>query len=129
MKTRLLYIPLLMIAFGVALGDPQSMSDDWSPVVYPEQRIPLRFSHAKHAKLGVQCAACHPAATTSRSAVDNLLPTEAECRTCHPIDRKDPERVVAGAPTAKCIACHPGFSPEKPVERVYIATPPLKFAH
>jgi hypothetical protein len=120
------YLPLLVIvcALGIAWAD-----DDWSPVVYPTQRLPLIFSHAKHARLGIACAACHPDAATSRSAVDNLLPTEAQCRACHPIDRDQPERVVAGAPPARCAACHAGYAPGKPVERVYLATPPLKFDH
>jgi hypothetical protein len=103
--------------------------DDWSPVVYPAQRLPLIFSHARHLARGAACAACHPAAATSRSAVDNLIPTEAECRACHPIDRAEPTRVVAGAPPARCDACHPGYTPGAPVAQVYLAPPPLKFPH
>ena len=74
----------------------------------------LIFSHAKHQQRGVACIACHAGATTSRSAVDNLLPTELECRACHPIDRDEPERVVAGAPPARCAACHLGYAPTSP---------------
>jgi hypothetical protein len=125
-KRNVLSILVIVAALGVAYGNDD---DAWSPVVYPVQRLPLIFSHAKHAKRGVPCATCHPQAAPSRSAVDNLLPTEVECRACHPIDRAQPDRVVAGAPTAKCADCHPGWAPNKPVERVYIETAQIKFDH
>jgi len=126
------YLPLLVIA--AALGAAAVRAEDdrsvsWSPIVYPEQRLPLVFSHRVHLAKGATCATCHPAATTSRSAVDNLIPTEAACRVCHPIDRAEPTKVVAGAPAAACVACHPGWTPDKPVERVYLTPPPLKFDH
>jgi len=113
---------------GVVLAD-EDRGDAWSPVIYPLQRLPLVFSHAAHAKRGTACAACHPAATSSRSAVDDLLPTEAACRACHPIDRAQPDLVVPGAPPVACRACHPGFAPGAEVARVYLTPPPLKFDH
>lgn len=120
-------LPLAVIAFG--LGTAVIADQGWSPVVYPEQRLPLAFSHAKHLGRGATCATCHPSATTSRSAVDNLIPTEAACRACHPIDRADVTKTVAGAPPAACVACHPAFVPGQPVERVYLTPTPLKFDH
>lgn len=123
-----------LVALG-ALGGarliaaPGPSDDAWSPVVYPAQRLPLVFSHAKHLARGATCATCHPAATTSRSALDNLIPTEAACRACHPIDRADPERAVPNAPPARCDACHLGWKPGAPVERVYLTPAPLKFDH
>lgn len=128
------YLPLFVIVAGLGTAvvraeQGRDHTTSWSPVVYPMQRLPLIFSHRQHLARGATCATCHASATTSQSAVDNLIPTEAECRACHPIDRADPDRVVAGAPTAKCIACHPGWSPNTPVERVYLTPPPLKFAH
>ena len=123
------YLPLLVIAFGLGSAVLAEQGTGWSPIVYPEQRMPLAFSHAKHLARGSTCATCHPSATTSRSAVDNLIPTEAACRACHPIDRADVTKTVAGAPPAACIACHPAFVPGQPVERVYLTPTPLKFAH
>lgn len=121
---------VLAIASGaVARSDDAARPDDWSPIVYPAQQMPLLFSHASHAKRGTPCTACHAEATTSRSAVDNLIPTELACRACHPIDRAEPEKVVAGAPPARCRACHPNYSPDRPVERVYLTPTPLKFSH
>jgi len=113
---------------GGGIAD-QQRGASWSPVVYPLQRLPLEFSHAKHLMRGTACAACHPAATTSRSAVDDLLPTEAACRVCHPIDRSQPELVVPGAPPVACRACHAGYAAGAPIGRVYLPPPPLKFDH
>ncbi len=118
-------IVLLVIALGATVAAEDA--GDWSPVVYPAQRLPLIFSHAKHLARGTACAACHPAAATSRSAVDNLIPTEAACRACHPIDRGDPAKVAT--PVAACAGCHAGWAPGVPVERVYITPAPLKFEH
>jgi cytochrome c7-like protein len=121
---------IALAALGVtgavlAAGD---RGDDWSPIVYPLQRLPLTFSHSKHLGRGTACAACHPAAAASRSAVDDLLPTEAACRACHPIDRSQPDLVVPNAPPVACRACHPGYAPGS-VPRVYSPPPPLKFDH
>ena len=121
-----------VLAIAIALIATATAHDDgtaWSPIVYPEQRLPLIFSHRTHVQRGATCAQCHPAATTSRSAVDNLIPTETECRACHPIDRAQPDKVVLGAPTAKCVACHPGWTPTAAVGRVYLTPTPLKFDH
>jgi hypothetical protein len=120
-------VALLALAAGAVLaaGD---RGDDWSPVVYPPQRLPLVFSHARHLGRGTACAACHPDATTSRSAVDDLLPTEAACRPCHPIDRAQPDLVIPNAPPVACLACHTSFA-SGTVPRVYSPPPPLKFDH
>ena len=113
---------------SVALAAPTDDGGvDWSPIAYPAQRLPLIFSHAKHLARGVPCAACHPAASTSRSAVDDLLPTEAACRACHAIDRAVPDKVAT--PVAACAGCHVGYAPGVPVAQTYLAPSPLKFDH
>jgi hypothetical protein len=112
----------------VAGADGRDIRDPaWSPVVYPEQRLPLIFSHGKHLARGATCATCHPTATTSRSALDNLIPTEAACRACHPIDRALPNKVAT--PVAACAGCHVGYTPGAVVARVYLTPAPLKFDH
>jgi hypothetical protein len=117
---------LLFAAAGV-LADDARRATAWSPVVYPEQRLPLIFSHQEHLARGITCDACHPNAKTSQSSVDNLIPTEAACRACHPIDRADPNKVAT--PVAACAGCHVGYAPDRPVERVYLTPSPLKFSH
>ncbi len=114
-----------LLAVSMAWGEERSA------VIYPRQELPLQFSHAQHLAMAeVTCERCHPAALTSRSAVDNLLPMERACRGCHAIDRSEPHRVVAGAPAAQCVACHPGFEPAVGVvARVRMPVPNLKFNH
>jgi hypothetical protein len=52
------------------------------------------FNHAKHAS--VKCDDCHHA-MQSRNTSDILMPTKANCLTCHS---------PAGKVTAECITCH-----------------------
>ena len=112
-----------------------------SRILFPEQRIPLRFSHAAHLRRGAQCQGCHPQALTSTSARDNLLPREAACQSCHPIDHQEPWKKTAGPPAA-CAACHsgapraptaeltgPGPALEDAIARVELPEPQLKFNH
>ncbi len=106
---------LLVLVFGAA-----ALADD--SAVYPLQRLPLIFSHQKHRARGTACDACHTTAKTSQSAVDNLIPTEMPCRACHEIHREAPT-------VADCATCHPSWKPDVPVDRVFLAPPPLKFAH
>ncbi|HEY1553914.1 MAG TPA: cytochrome c3 family protein [Kofleriaceae bacterium] len=124
---RRLLVILVVFAGAAVLADNGSEGTDWSPVVYPAQRLPLIFSHAKHLARGMQCGQCHTTAAQSRSAVDNLIPTEVPCRACHAIERDKPTKVAT--PVAACTGCHAGFAPGVPVERVYLTPPPLKFDH
>jgi hypothetical protein len=51
------YIPLFVIVGALATAAlAERKNTDWSPVVYPEQRLPLIFSHAKHAPTRVAAA-------------------------------------------------------------------------
>jgi hypothetical protein len=108
-------------------------SEDGPPssLIFPDQSLPITFSHAKH--LGrapdLQCVDCHDKAEDSRSAVDLLTPGEDACEMCHPIDRAQPDLVIAGKPPVACKTCHPGFVAGRPVARVSIPTPNLKFDH
>ena len=118
-------VVLVLVALGVAHSFADGDAADgtaWSPVVYPLQRLPLTFSHQRHAQRGAACSACHAGAATSRSAVDDLLPTEVACRACHAIDRAQPA-------VAACATCHPGFQLGATVAQTYLTPPPLKFAH
>lgn len=127
--TRRCVVVLVLVATAVVAAEPRDATDNaaWSPIVYPPQRLPLVFSHAKHLARGTACMACHPNATTSRSAVDNLLPTELQCRACHPIDRNNVDN--RATPVAACTGCHPGWVKNAVVAGIYLAPPALKFAH
>lgn len=129
-----LLIALAALPAGAGPGLRAVQRPPVSPVVYPDQSIPLHFSHARHLALpGVDCLECHPAAATSRSSLDSLVPGEDRCRRCHAIDRRRPDRPEApGAPPARCVACHAGMKAGQgaaAVARVDIPTARIKFDH
>ncbi len=133
-RTWLILLALAAVVGALWSGAPARAGkapfadDPPSPVIYPGQRLPLLFTHAAHLERGAACVDCHRDATTSRSAVDNLLPGEAACRGCHAIDRTKPDQDSAGPPV-KCVACHVGYVAGQPPARVYIPSPELKFDH
>jgi len=144
MVTRSLLVAMLLVAalcgavFAQSLPlappvPPRASGGAVSHAIFPTQTLPIRFDHARHLRLGgVTCARCHGAAATSEQSADRLLPGEAACTPCHAIDRRDPlKQVPAGAPPARCDACHEGWSASIPlrVARVNIPTPNLHFSH
>lgn len=67
-----------------------------------EQAVELVFSHQYHvAEEGLECADCHAAAETSRTGLDNLMPTHETCSDCHDVEDE-----------ATCATCH--ADPENP---------------
>ncbi len=145
MVSRALLVALLLVsAFaGVVLAQPPPLAPPTpeppasggavSHAIFPAQSIPLRFDHARHLAIGgVTCVRCHAAAATSEASGDRLLPGEGACAPCHAIDRAEPLKAVpAGAPPARCDACHVGWSPAAPqrVARVAVPPPNLHFSH
>ena len=135
--SSLVFVLALVAAAGIgAVAAPDgtpAFSQDGPPssVIFPEQALPITFSHAKHLARAkdLQCVDCHDRATDSRSAVDLLTPSEDACAMCHPIDRAQPELKLEGKPPVDCKACHPGFVAGQPVARISIPTPNLKFDH
>ncbi len=118
----------LVVAVGVVLGFASVASAKAPPseIIFPAQRLPLRFSHAQHLAKKIDCDFCHDEATKSHLASDNLIPKEDVCTTCHQIDRAHPERTEKVTP---CASCHPGFAVGKEVARVEIPPPNLHFDH
>jgi Cytochrome c7 and related cytochrome c len=120
----------------LALRPPFAFPDDEgpSPVIYPEQAMPLRFNHKKHVKeLGMSCTACHEAAKTSGDAGDSLLPSGARCDSCHGTNHTN-LFVVSTAearPLGQCGYCHQGYDAARPnvVARVLLPKPNLRFSH
>ena len=41
------------------------------------------FPHKPHLAMGLNCQTCHPAASASEDAADNLLPDGQQCSACH----------------------------------------------
>jgi hypothetical protein len=118
------------------LRPPGALPDDGgpSPVVFPEQAMPLRFNHQKHVKqLGMGCGTCHDAARTSQKAADSLLPPATRCDGCHGTNHRDLSAVSTdeARPLGQCSFCHEGFDPARPgvVARVLVPKPNLRFNH
>ncbi|MCP4444676.1 MAG: cytochrome c3 family protein [Myxococcales bacterium] len=114
-----------LLVFRIATADERP-----SRIIYPEQRLPLRFSHAQHmGTVKMSCETCHTGIRTSASSLDNNLPQEADCVSCHAIDRTKPEKTTAG-PAAACVRCHPSYDASQGrIERVLLPIPNLKFSH
>lgn len=101
-----------------------------SYAIYPSQRLPLRFDHARHLRIqGVTCVRCHDTAPESTTASDRLVPSERTCTPCHAIVREPLERQAALA--MRCDACHVGFDPSHPTRVARVEIPPanLHFSH
>ena len=107
-------------------------SSQVSTIVYPPQELPLRFSHSLHlGQLQADCEDCHSKIASSASSLDNNLPREESCRSCHEIDRKDyAKNNGPGRAPGNCAACHLRFDEQVGrVERVRLPIPNLKFSH
>lgn len=120
----------------LGLRPPGAFDDDGgpSPVVFPEQALPLRFNHKKHVKeLGVSCTTCHTTAKTSARAADSLLPPATRCDGCHGTDHRNLSAVVTdeARPLGQCNFCHQGYDPKRPnvVARLVLPKPNLRFNH
>ncbi len=101
MKRALLVAALLLLTATAVARSP--VGDPRSTLVYPEQHLPITFSHSKHLELGLQCQVCHVAATTSTDARDSLVPGHPQCNICHLTQAPD---AVERYPKAGCGACH-----------------------
>jgi len=80
-----------------------------SSIIFPDQSLPLRFSHEIHTSF-MECRDCHAEAYSSVRSRDVNLPKEASCFDCH-----DAEKAARGETVdipASCDTCHPGYKPE-----------------
>ena len=91
---------------------PGATSPDEGPskVIFPPQKITLRFNHKFHLKQGATCKTCHGAALKSTSASDSLIPEGTTCDACHGTDHGDLGKVTPGDDEpGKCGFCHQGY--------------------
>jgi hypothetical protein len=116
---------------------PGAMSPDGGPssVVYPPQKLTIRFNHKKHIKeAGANCMTCHAKAKTSKSADDSLTPAGTTCDACHDTDHTDLKSVKGGSDEmGKCQFCHLGYRTNAPnpnaVAAFDIPRPNMRFNH
>lgn len=94
--------------------------------VYPEQELPLRFNHARHLALGLDCQRCHRAIDASRSAADVNFPSGASCDGCH-----GPQHPRPQDEPARCKLCHTrtDASGERVTATIRAPKPHLTFNH
>lgn len=105
-----------------------------SDVIYPPQRITIRFNHKLHlSKIdGATCRTCHEAAYTSSVSADRLLPNVAKCDGCHRSDHTTLSKVAPGPDASgACGFCHVGWSPGdgNRVAPMVLPKPNLVFNH
>ncbi len=89
---------ILSLVVATTLQRPELKAEGVSPKT-PGTEDPspdLKFSHKIHVKdLSLDCATCHPAASTSKVSSENLFAGHNDCATCH-------EEQV----TSSCDFCH-----------------------
>jgi hypothetical protein len=103
-------------------------------VIFPMQKVPIIFSHRAHLSpaVGATCRTCHPAAYSSDSASDALVPSGKTCDACHKAEHDHPGE---SRPDAEpCARCHLGQSLGRSgeggqVARVEIPRPNIVFSH
>ena len=105
-----------------------------SSVIFPAQKIPLRFNHRLHVgRLGMTCLQCHRRASSSHRSSDRLLPSASVCDRCHGTVHRDFAAVRADETKliGQCGYCHRGYRPEdgNRVARVVLPPPHLRFDH
>jgi c(7)-type cytochrome triheme protein len=101
----------LVVGFAIAgsvnplATPPKARPFTPSPVIFPDQEIPLRFFHDKHLAEDMDCTDCHDAAETSVRSSDILVPVglegEETCANCH-----DMEEGADADPPSACSTCH-----------------------
>ncbi|MFZ5433371.1 MAG: cytochrome c3 family protein [Calditrichota bacterium] len=92
---NLLAAVLLLIIGGLLMA----AAAPTSPAKTAAEMRGLTFNHALHESQGLDCDACHSAAT-STSGTDDLLPKHPQCSDCHDVEE-----------AAGCTMCHLNASP------------------
>ncbi len=97
----------------VTMLPPGSMDPDTGPsdVIYPPQKLTIRFNHKFHLGQGSSCKTCHPGASTTESVSDRLIPPGTVCDACHMSDHSNLNKVAPGDDdSGRCAYCHIGYA-------------------
>ena len=105
-----------------------------SEVIFPRQKLTIRFNHKKHLDKdsGLTCVSCHAAAKTSVSASDRMMPKPTVCDDCHGSSHKNLAKVESGdGDFGSCAMCHAAYVPRmgNDVLRLELPTPRLRSNH
>jgi hypothetical protein len=123
-------------ATPAAVLPPGAFYPDPGPgdVIYPRQKLTIRFNHKKHVgkDVGLKCVDCHTDATKSVKAADRMMPPPATCDGCHGSNHADLQAVVSGEEGfGSCDMCHAGWRKGQgnAVLRLELPTPHLRSNH
>ncbi len=105
-----------------------------SPVIFPAQKLTIRFNHKKHmTEVGLTCTTCHDKAKTSKKSSDSLLPAPTRCDACHGSDHRDLSSVKSDDKEliSQCAFCHIGYKSTdgNNVARLVLPKPNIKMNH
>jgi hypothetical protein len=122
--------PHLLSAVLASPPPPRAARLLGTSLLYPPATPTLRFSHAKHAQMDLDCEQCHAEAKTSTQASDNLRPPKKACAGCH--DVTPPENL--GQPGVKvdrkaCGKCHTKLDPRGVPAKSVWPKPRVRFPH
>jgi hypothetical protein len=122
------------LAVPESLRPPGSLPGDGgpSPVIFPAQRLGLRFHHRKHVQeLGLSCTSCHDRARTSKRSADDLLPPGTRCDGCHGTQHGPSDVKPGPGLEGQCGYCHVGYREDagQRVAPVSVPPPNLRFDH
>lgn len=132
-KMSLLFVAAVLTALGASVweGDPH-------PAIFPEQRIPIFFSHDYHTQKpvdggrtgeGLECTFCHESVSDSKQSSDRDIPGHGACDSCHAEWIGDAN---APAPITECVRCHKDLAAvgtSTGASGIDIPTPNIKFGH
>jgi len=104
-RAALAVFATLLLVSGLAVAR-EPTSAPRSLEVYPEQSLPLTFSHQGHLSQGLQCVTCHQGVTASEETRDSLQPDHAVCRLCHLMQAPNAHELY---PKSACTTCHGGL--------------------
>lgn len=76
----LFFFTIISLAALFWFGEGVASMDETTPT---DKTKLFKFSHSKHAELGVDCATCHDKISESTNSLEKVLPGHDQCQSCH----------------------------------------------
>lgn len=124
-----------LAALGLASAGALFFEAGPNDVIYPKQRIPLKFDHAFHLReadeakgitgAGLGCDDCHESVATSSLAADRNLPNHEVCEDCHEVEPTDDPA------QSQCTWCHGDLEAKTTTvaAKMWLPAPNIIFSH
>lgn len=81
MTSKILFFGIVILVAALLSVGKGFASDD--ELQQTDKTKLFKFSHSKHAELGVDCAACHDKISESTNSTEKVLPGHEQCQSCH----------------------------------------------